>query len=110
MTSWFREILGYPIAIAIPNFPYNHGIANTSRFEMGPELSRYFFVTVSQDFYMFQGCYSDSLNLLLRPFSIDFVQQSDRTPLHLAAEEGHHDIVSILLDSNAEFNVQDEVS
>jgi Ankyrin repeat. len=29
--------------------------------------------------------------------------------LHLAAEEGHHDIVSILLDNNAEYDVQDEV-
>lgn len=35
--------------------------------------------------------------------------QTLRTPLHLAAEEGHHDIVSILLDNNAEFNEQDEV-
>ena len=46
---------------------------------------------------------------LAAKFPLTLLLQSDRTPLHLAAEEGHHDIVSILLDNNADLDVQDEV-
>ena len=36
--------------------------------------------------------------------------QSERTPLHLAAEHGGRDVVLLLLQSGADVNIQDDVS
>jgi len=46
-------------------------------------------------------------NLLVRGAGVDFMHKSERTPLHLAAENGHTSIVEVLLTKGAHVNAVD---
>jgi ankyrin repeat protein len=46
-------------------------------------------------------------NLLVRGAGVDFMHKSGRTPLHLAAENGHTSIVEVLLTKGAHVNAVD---
>lgn len=56
-----------------------------------------------------KNCYEDAIKVLLdRGSDINTVDESESTPLHLAAEEDKLNIVQLLLDHGADINATDE--